>query len=157
MREVGDVHGEGEPLASRRHLAPIDVDCVAEGLEGVERNADGQQDAESGQVGVEADRFDRFRGGVDEEVEVLEEGEDAEVHGDADVHQHPAPGGVLVVLYALGDEKVRNGGDDDEAEEAPVPPPVEDVGADKEEGILPLAEHGPVKDENERQEDCELE
>ena len=62
----------------------VDVDGVGEGLEGEEADADGEDDAEGGLVEMEVQGLGEDDGGIDEEVEVLEGGEDGEVHRDRD-------------------------------------------------------------------------
>ena len=52
-------------------------------MERVEGDPDRQQDIEAGAVGLESERVEEIDGRVDEEVEVLEEPKDPEVHDQA--------------------------------------------------------------------------
>ena len=54
LREEGDVGEEGEDIVRGGQLTPMNVDGVAEGLKGIERDADGQDEAQRGQVGMKS-------------------------------------------------------------------------------------------------------
>jgi len=75
LGKEADESEESQEVACRLDLAPINVDAVAEGLEGVEADADRQDDAQRRDVGLEPERREQVGKGVDEEVEVLEDGE----------------------------------------------------------------------------------
>ena len=80
VREERDEHGDVEQAAPRAQLAAIDVDRVAHRLEGVERDADRQDDAQHRQAcTVSPTAASTACDVVDEEVEVLEEPEHPEV------------------------------------------------------------------------------
>ena len=61
-------------------FAFINIDNIADCLECVERNADGEKELESGQHGGEAQDFEGGLRGGGEKAEVFEGEEDAEVY-----------------------------------------------------------------------------
>ena len=134
----GDEGGEGHGVTGGLEVAPIDVDGVGEGLEGVEGDADGQDDLQGGGVHGDAEGVPRGNPVLDEEVGVLEVAEDAEVDGEGDPQPPFLPRLVGRFFNADADEKVDDGGEGDEPEEAPVPPPVEDIGRNEQQQVLRL-------------------
>ena len=64
---------------------------------------------------------------LDEEVGVLEIAEDAEFDGQRDPQPLLLPGFVRRLFHADACAKVDDGGQGNQPEEAPVPPPVEDI------------------------------
>ena len=70
-------------------VAAVDVDGVGRGSgEGVEGDADGQDDLQGGGVHGDAEGLPGGDPVLDEEVGVLEVAEDAEVDGEPDTHSH---------------------------------------------------------------------
>ena len=67
LGEHGDEGAEVHHVALDRCVLPVHVDGIAHGLEGIERDADGQRDAQLGQINVR----DQGQIGCDE-VPVLE-------------------------------------------------------------------------------------
>ena len=84
VRKERDERGDVEQVAARVELAAVDVDRVAHRLERVERDPDRQQDAQRRLVPRQPHRRQHRVHVVDEEVEVLEEPEHAEVRDDAE-------------------------------------------------------------------------
>ena len=122
-----DECGKCDGVAGGLEVAPIDVDGVGEGLEGVEGDADGQDDLQGGGVHGDAEAVPGGDPVLDEEVGVLEVAEDAKVDGEG----NPQPAFLALPVIGLfdadADEVVDEGGEGDEPEEAPVPPAIEDV------------------------------
>ena len=54
LGKKGVESGEGEQILTRRALAPIHIDDVTQGLEGIKGDAHGQDDGQHAPVGVEA-------------------------------------------------------------------------------------------------------
>ena len=134
VREEREVDGE---LAERDRpeVAAVDVDDVAEGLEREERDADRQRHLEH-RVGDVAGRRppSRVLQRRDEEVVVLEEAEDAEVAGHRDDEQRLAPRRVAGAVDGDAEHLVAERRRGQQEAEAPVPPAVEDVAGDQDEG-----------------------
>jgi hypothetical protein len=80
VREERDVHREVEQ-ARGPQLLPVDVDDVAHRLEREERDADRQRDLQERRVDVDAEVAEHVLRRQQEEVVVLEVGEDPEVAG----------------------------------------------------------------------------
>ena len=76
LGEERHVDGEDERRTDRLVLPPVDVDDVADGLEDVEGEAHRQGQAQGPVGGTEPQRPGHVAEGVDEEVEVLELGQD---------------------------------------------------------------------------------
>ena len=75
---------------------------------------------------------------LDEEVGVLEVAEDAEVDGEGDPQPPFLPRFVRRLFNADADEEVDDGGEGNQPEEAPVPPPVEDIRRNEQQEVLRL-------------------
>ena len=143
LREEGDVEAEADEAAARLEPPAVDVDRVAERLERVEADADGQQDVEDGRIELHPEqREDVPRRGA-EEVEVLEDAEEAEVAAEAD--QQPS---LLARLrLRAGDleagREVEERGEEDQPDVGRVPRHVEGAaGEEEEEQPRPRAAHG---------------
>ena len=77
LGEETDVSKEGDDVAGGLHVAPVHVDAVAEGLEGVERDAHGQNQMQEDAVGVAAK--ESVGKGLGEEVVVFKQSKDEQV------------------------------------------------------------------------------
>ena len=109
LREEGDEGGEGDGVSGGLEVAPVDVDGVGEGLEGVEGDADGQDDLQGGGVHGDAKAVPGGDPVLDEEVGVLEVAEDAEVDGEGDPQPPFLPLPVIGLFDADADEDSRRG------------------------------------------------
>ena len=138
LREEGDEGAKGDGVAGGLEVAPIDVDGVGEGLEGVEGDADGQDDLQGGGVHGDAEGLPGRDPVLDEEVGVLEVAEDAEVDGEGHPQPPFLPRFVRRFFNADADEEVDDGGEGNQPEEAPVPPPVEDIRRNEQQEVLRL-------------------
>ena len=138
LREEGDKGTKGDGVTGGLEVAPIDVDGVGEGLEGVEGDADGQDDLQGGGVHGDAKGLPGRDPVLDEEVGVLEVAEDAEVDGEGDPQPPFLPRFVRRLFNADADEEVDDGGEGNQPEEAPVPPAVEDIRRNKQQQVLRL-------------------
>jgi len=107
--EEGNKEQEIDEITGRRELPPVDVDGVAHGLEGVERNAYRQQQLVQGQA--ERKKLVEAMG---KKVVVLEDGEQAKVARQAENEEQPPQALVL----APRDEKrgvvVDDGGEEEQ-------------------------------------------
>ena len=138
LGEEGDVESEiGQPV-QRDHLPPSDVHRVADGLEGVEADAHGQQDAVDrpgraergiGPHGEPVSRNDVAPCGpipcVGQEVGVLEIEEQAEVQGDAQGEPCVAAPIRIRLGNPVSDQVVAEGGKHQDAHEPARGLPVE--------------------------------
>ena len=138
LREKGDKGTKGDGITGGLEVAPVDVDGVGEGLEGVEGDADRQDDLQGGGVHGNAKGVPGGNPVLDEEVGVLEVAEDAEVDGERYPQPSFLPGSVRRLFNADADEEVDDGGEGNQPEEAPVPPPVEDIGRNEQQHVLRL-------------------
>lgn len=134
------------------------VDRVAQGLKGIERDADRQDNLQQ-EVVVGGD-VEEFGERGDEEVVVFEDAEDAEVEQDV---PHADDAAQRLSAEAFDQEPAgvaaqrREG---DQHQKPPVPPAVEEVAGPYDEEVLrPQAavEHEPVEQEDDRKKQCELE
>ena len=160
LREEADVGEEGRGIAGGGEAAAIDVDGIAEGLEGVEGDAHREDEVEGEGVGVEATGAEQSREVRGEEVEVFEESEDAQVEADVGSREGAAP--RLPAFTALDGQAADVAGSSRqgyEQQETPVPPAVEDVAGQDDEGVLPsqVTAESPVQGEDDGQEEEERE
>ena len=159
LGEEGNEGCKGDGVAGGLEVAAVDVDGVGEGLEGVEGDANGQNDLQGGGVHGDAEAIPGGDPVLDEEVGVFEVREDAEVNGERDPQPSILSLPVIGLLDADADEIVDEGGEGDEPEEAPVPPSVEDVGGDQQKKVLRpqlAVRHEPIQPEDNRQKDQKL-
>jgi len=159
LREEGDKSPKGDRVAGGLEVAPIDVNGVGEGLEGVEGNADGQDDLQGGGVHGDTEGLPGRDPVLDEEVGVLEVAEDSEVDGERHPQPPLLPRFVRRFFNADADEEVDNGGEGNQPEEAPVPPTVKHIRRNKQQQVLRLeAALGdkPIQPKDNRQKKQEL-
>ena len=83
LGKEGDVEGELPDGVHRLQLAEVDVERVAHALEGVKRDADGQEDLPSREPDAEAQAAEQRLHAGQSEVGVLEIGQDPQVAGNA--------------------------------------------------------------------------
>jgi hypothetical protein len=106
-------------------------------LEGVERDTDRQVDGELDRAGMKPERLERRLPALDEEAEVLEGAQQAEVGDQA--HHQPASPMLRLRAHGEGAGPVDDGGARDQEQEPGVDPPIEDVAGDQQEDVLRLA------------------
>ena len=133
----------------------MDVDGVAERLEGVEGDADGEYEVQEQAVGAAAE--EEVGEGLGEEVVVLEDAENQQVDDDVGPHENAAAAGIGGGHQDAA-EVGACGGEGDEEEETPIPPTIEEIGCCEDKEVLPAqgAPEEPVDNEDNRQEESEL-
>src|SRR5690606_20053457 len=155
LREEAHVEHEVDEAARRLELSAVHVDRVRHRLERVEGDAYRQHDAEHLPGRRYTQRVEQRHQAADEEVGVLEEAEDAEVDRDRQPQHELLAPGARRVGDPPGREVVRDGGDEDQPEEAPIPVAVEDVAGDDQHDLARLAAKYGVQGEDDREEDPE--
>ena len=105
LGEHGDEGAEVHHVALDRCVLPVHVDGIAHGLEGIERDADGQRDAQLGQINAR----DQGQIGCDE-VPVLEKAQQSQVEDHRLGHEPP---GLFVVAAELLHQQTVGVVDDD--------------------------------------------
>ena len=155
LGEESDVEGEILPAARGRQHAAVDVDDVAHGLERVERDAHGQDDAQQRQRGVEPQRFQQDGQAVREEVEILEEAEDAEVEDGAGGDPALAGAERGGAGEGLPDPVIRGRRERQQEQEAPIPGAVEQIAGGEQQAVLAAVRQKQVEQEDGREEDEE--
>ena len=132
LREEAYEGEEGEQVARGTYLSAVDIDGVAQRLEGVEADAHGQDHLQGAGRQLPAEEREGIDEAVDEEVVVLEGAQYGQVEGDVERGDEacPATGGEPFAIAAhLTDgqaaEVAQCDGDYHEKQEAPVPPAVE--------------------------------
>ena len=120
LREEADVEAKVEDISDGTDESAIHIGCVADDLEGIERNAYGQDDAVHAEDGTACCDVKAFGGDVPDlyvyaedlpddvgkEVAVLEIAEDAEVEGNAKGEPKPPLPQFAAGIDTLGDEEV---------------------------------------------------
>ena len=156
LGEEADVGEEGHGVARWGDGAAVDVDGIAEGLEGVERDADGEDEVEEQVVGAAAE--EEVGEGLDEEVVVFEQAEYQQVDNNIRPEEPSSPPPRRAVdgkAAEVGGE----GGEGDEEQEAGVPAGVEETGGGEDEEVLAAEGRAqePVDGEDHGQEEGEME
>jgi hypothetical protein len=97
LREKRDEERVDAEVLLRRDLPAVYVDHVGEALEGVKRDADGQDDVQRGRAQGNRDEREQLRNRAGEEVEVLEEKQQQKWNRDGDgenpLARAPGPAG----------------------------------------------------------------
>ena len=158
LREETDESEEPDDIAGRFQLSTIDVNGIAERLEGVETDADGEDYLEQQPFCLPAE--EHVRKGRDEEIIILENAQDKQVEDDIDRIDRLGFSRCLPVLVNKKARSETTGrGECNQEKEPPVPPSIEDVGHHYDEEILQLKvllEDEPIEQKHYRQEDGEL-
>jgi len=132
----------------------IHVDDVAEGLERVERNADGQDDVPGEEVAPE--RAQHRIDVLQEKIEVLEEEQEAEVGHYAESEEETPAESRRRDLEGVGDVEVDDSHRAEQTQESPIPVCVKDAAhAQEEELAAPRRPHDREEDEEAREQDGE--
>jgi hypothetical protein len=97
LREEAHECSEGHEILGGLQLPAIDIDAVAQGLEGVETDAHGQQYLQCRDLQGHAQQGEGRDEVVDEKVEILEETEQSEVDHHAGGQQQLPLSGILFI------------------------------------------------------------
>ena len=124
--EEGQVGGELLER-DRDEVAAIRVDHVADRHEGVEGHPDRQHDRPQAEWSVEPDDREQVVARADEEVEVLEVAEHADVAGERDCEEELPLRRHAGAVDGDGEDVVPERRSGEQEDEMPVPPAVEDV------------------------------
>ena len=155
LGEEGDEEREVEEVAGGGELAAVDVDGVAQRLEGVEGDADREHDAAGEGRELEAEERQQVGEALGEEARVLEDAEQREVGDDAGGDEPLAAAGIVALAEGDPDPVVDHGGEQDQAEEAPVPGAVEEVARGQQPAVLGPMRQQPVDRVHQGQKDEE--
>src|SRR5208337_914865 len=93
--------------------------------------------------------------GILEEIEVLEESQEAQVHGQGERQQDAATMRILGAIDKVSAMIVDESGDQYQGEKSPVPPTVEEITRNEEEAILGLPGEDPIDQYDDGQENEE--
>ena len=144
-RHVGEVV---EVVFLDRHLALIEVDGVAHGLEGEEADADRETEPERRDCGA-GERIDR----IHQEIGVLEEAETTEVDEHRQQEAEPTDGRTLIrAVHHTAERVVGQGLENHEQDVDRLAPGVEEQGKCEQDIVLPAERYQIVEDQAERQE-----
>ena len=157
LREKGHEQREIQKVAAGLQITAIDVDRVAEGLEGIEGNPHGQDDAQHDRIRRKTNGIRKGNKAVDEEAQVFEDAKQPEVGQQRNAQQQLAPAGVVFRPHPCPDQVVHQRREGDEPQEAPVPGPVKDVGGHQQHAVLRPMRQNRIKRKDTGKEDPELE
>ena len=147
-----DEHREVEQAAGGFDVSAVDVEGIRHTVERVEGDAHREQDSQHRRGQVDAEVAEEVGAVAGEEVEVLEEPEDPEVHHQADGEDPLAALSVLGDLQQPADGVVGQRGHHQQPEEPPVEGSVEHVGGDQQQHVLGPPGQQPVENQDEGQE-----
>src|SRR3546814_805213 len=156
LREERDEGREGHEARGRGDVPAIEVDRVRHPVERVEADPHRQRDVQQRRGDLDPEPPEGVLGGVDEEVEVLEEPEDPQVRADAHGQHRAAAAAVGAAGQQVAGHVVDARRQQKQPEEAPVPEAVEEVGRGQQKQVLLASAQLPVDDENQGQERCVL-
>lgn len=148
LREEADKCGKSDEVLRRFELPPVEVDGVTEGLKGVKADADRQIDLPSRCAHFDAHRRPRADPAFQEEVCVLEDGQQSQVCQEGYDEPLLGPGtsclwtGIFLELLNVrfGDlaphEIIDKCRESNQAEKPPVPPGIKQVGRAQKQQVL---------------------
>ena len=155
LRKEADEEGEIEDVIAGLDLAPVEVNGVAELLKSVKRDANGQDDRQSGQV--QAQWRKELGQRLGEKIVILEKPKDTQVADQAGRQQEPPVRLGLGPFQPLADPEINKSGKDEQAQEAPVPVGVEVVAGQEQKYLsgAVVLDHG-QKGQDDPEEDEKL-
>src|SRR6266513_2818759 len=98
MREERHVEHVVERIVCRLHFSAIHIDRVAHREKGVERDSHRQNHVEHWKARLHSEEMQNVFERAGEEVEILENGQDAEIHDHAERKKDPALGWITLAL-----------------------------------------------------------
>ena len=126
----------------------VNVNGIAKGLESIEADPDGQNDIESSRC----DRASQEREGLNEVIEkkiiIFKEAQETEVDDDGRPYKEFTLMVFLVFSESDTHEEIDEGAEENERQEAPVPPAVEHIARHENQRILcfeALLENEPIE------------
>ncbi len=125
LGEKGDIQRHVHKAFLRPDLAPVHIDGIAEGLEGVEADAHRQQDVQTPRPG----NAEKGAEGVHKEVEVLEDAQNHQGHD----HAHSDPKLFPIPLISGGAAIGHQGQAQHQKAAFPVPPAVEHIAGQEQQ------------------------
>ncbi len=131
LREQCDIRAEVDKALLRRDAAAVDVNGVAQALEGVKADADGLRQMKQGNFqagdGVQT---------ADEEVRVLENPQQS--HADNDGHQQPELFPALGAFDAQAADIAQQNGEHHQGQQPQIPPAVKNQAGKEQNGVFPF-------------------
>src|SRR5271166_432528 len=153
MREEHKKQHVVEKVAFGRDAPSIDIDDVADGLERVEGDSEGEDDLEKRRVARDTEGSDHWPDEPQQEVRVLEESEKTETHAQAQHEKRSPQALALRPLDPARDPKVEKCCEDEKEDQPRVPACVEIDACEKEcPQAKPLALERPVEHKGHREE-----
>jgi len=134
LGEVGDKEGKIEEVCYRFPPPGGHIEGVTDGLESIEADADGKDDPEGSRIEIPPNIAGKVDEGFNPEVEVLEGTENAEVDEETEGNE-PAAVPFRGGREPSGDAEVDEGGEQDKAQETPVPSTVEGITGEEEKRV----------------------
>ena len=138
--------GKINEVARGPHLAPINIQRIGHGLEGVKGYSDRQDDVQMAHRGIDSDLLEQHDQIVRKEIEVFEEPQHAQTRGHADHHRDFA---AALVVACIPDNQpggvVDGRGDENQREKAPIPPAIEKVAGNQQQDVLAPMGQGPIE------------
>ncbi len=145
-----------EQVAPRMHMPAIDVQRVAQALEGIEADTDRQDQPQRHRIGLDACGMQQGHEGIGEEIEVFEGEQQRQVHEQADHDDQLAPVRVRRRLHRQPGAVIEHGREGEQQGEARIPGAVEDVAGDQQHDLaVAVARERPIEREDDREEDEE--
>jgi len=156
--EVRDEEGEAGEAPLRSERAPVDVHDVADRREGEERDPDGQEEFEGGQVQVVGQGQGELAEDLDAEVVVLVERQREEEGRERQREDGLSPSGVRHAGEGVAGPERDEGDEEEQEDERAAGRVVEEVAAREQDGLLvPGLPEAVDEDQDDDEEDEELE
>ena len=155
LGEEADIGCKGHRIARGGNLPTVDIDGIAERLEGIEADADRQDEPQCRNIGMTPSAgLHQPIQTFGKEAEVLEAGKNGHIERDVTSrNETPVPS----ALYEGPAKIAAQRGDDNQEQEAPVPPAIEHVAGKQHKQVLPAQplRQCPVNQERDGQEEEE--
>ena len=157
MGEEAHQQHDVQQALGRRRLAAIDVDHIADALEGEEADPHRQHHLQQGEVPFPTELGKQINSLFDEEAVILEEAQDGQIGGHAQADPQFAPTRLVAAHDQGRHAPVQHGRGDQQPHEPPVPLGVEEPAGQQQEQFAPpvLPIQAPADQIDEQEEDRE--
>ena len=145
-----DVEREVEDILARFRRAVVDVHLIGDFMEGEEADAERQQQVRVGQR-METQHVQQAVQVEEQEGQVFEGDEQQQVAGDAERQQVSGGNRAPRLFDAQGDKVIDEDGEQQPAQEIPLPHGIEEQAGQREHQVAQLRRRGIIEDEQDRQ------
>ena len=156
LRKEGDVERKVAQMFFRGTATAVDINGIAEGLEGIEGDTDGEEEFDIAEPTLDPHLRRNSLCRFDEEVEVFEDKKHAKVHDQADAEEQPSASRRLDAPEGECHEVVHKSGDPNQCQIFHFPTAIKEVTGQKKPGPTKTERKQEQNHNHQRKEECEM-